>query len=353
MIKTNILNFTLEELKEDFKIKGIKQYRAKQVFNWIYRNGILEFTNMNNLPNDLIKGLKKNYKITSFKLDKKLISEDGTLKYLWKTEDDKLLESVFLPYEEDNRYSICVSSQIGCSLGCKFCATGIDGLKRDLNTGEIVEQVLRIQVDVSYREFKIPQITNIVFMGMGEPFLNYNNVMKAVQILNSPKALNIAKRKITISTAGVVDKIIRIAEREEQLGLAISLNAPNDQLRDELMPINKKYNIKKIMKAVDYYIQKTNRRVSFEYVLMEGINDKEVHLFQLISLLKNKLVHLNLIPLNPVPELDISRSPQEVIDHFQKKLRENNITVTVRKEKGTNIKAACGQLRSSHKNGGS
>ena len=352
MNKKNILKFTLEQLKEEFKNQDIQPFRAKQVYNWIYRNGIIDFKKMSNLPAELIEKLEKNYQISTLRLDKKLIAEDGTQKYLWKTSDDKLLESVFLPYEDENRYSICVSSQIGCSIGCKFCATGIDGLKRDLTTDEIIEQILKIQIDISEEGYGNPKITNIVFMGMGEPLLNYEKVMKAVEILNQKKGFNIGMRKITISTSGIIDKIKKLADQNQQIGLAISLNAPNDELRDYLMPINQKYNIGRLMEAVDYYIAKTNRRVTFEYVLMERLNDKKIHAKQLVSLLKNKLVHVNLIPVNSVPELNIERPAKNVVKYFKDYLEKNNIPVTIRIEKGTNIKAACGQLRASYQNGG-
>ncbi len=352
MNKKHLFNFDLAELKDDFKIKGIKSFRAKQVFNWIYKNGVLDFEKMKNLPSDLIKRLKKDYYINKLSLDQKLIAEDGTQKYLWTTPDEKLIESVYLPYEDEHRFSICVSSQIGCSIGCKFCATGLGGLKRDLTSGEMIEQILKIQIDISKNSYQDIPITNIVFMGMGEPFLNYDNVMSAVAILNNKKGLNIGMRKITISTSGIVDKIKRLAEENKQVGLAISLNAPNDELRSELMPINKKYNLEELMKSVDYYINKTNRRVTFEYVLMEGLNDKKKYAKQLVSLLKNKLVHVNLIPVNPVPELNITRPNRDIINYFKDYLEKHSIPVTIRIEKGTNIKAACGQLRASYKDGG-
>ena len=352
MNKDHILSFNLADLKQDFQDKNIPSFRAKQVYNWIYKNGILDFKKMNNLSDSLIEKLDYIYELSKFNLDKKLIAEDGTQKYLWKTHDNELVESVFLPYKDENRFSICVSSQIGCSIGCKFCATGIGGLKRDLTTGEIIEQILKIQIDISENEFKDTPITNIVFMGMGEPFLNYKNVMNSVAILNEKKGLNIGMRKMTISTSGIVDKIQKLADENKQIGLAISLNAPNDDLRDYLMPINKKYNLQQLMKAVEYYIHQTNRRVTFEYVLMKDLNDKKIHAKQLISLLKNKLVHVNLIPVNPVPELNIKRPSKAIIQYFKDNLEKHNIPVTIRIEKGTNIKAACGQLRASYQNGG-
>lgn len=352
MTKSSILKYSLNDLTIEFENRGIAGFRAKQVYNWIYKNGILDFQDMKNLPKNLIEKLKDNFIISTLSLKKKLLAEDDTIKYLWKTEDDELIESVFLPYEEKNRYSICVSSQIGCPIGCKFCATGIKGLKRDLNTGEIVEQILKIQVDISKKQFANPAVTNIVFMGMGEPFLNYEQVMKAVEILNDELGLNIGMRKITISTSGIVDKIKKLADQNRQIGLAVSLNAPNDELRDDLMPLNKKYDLTDLMNAVNYYIQKTNRRVTFEYVLIKGLNDKKVYAKQLVSLLKDRLVHVNLIPANPVDKLDIKRSDKNTIQYFKDVLEEHGISVTIRIEKGTEIKAACGQLRASYQNGG-
>ena len=352
MTNKNILNYTQDELIKEFKEQSIQSFRAKQIFNWIYKNGVLDFKKMTNLPKELVEKINNKYNLNTLKLNKKLIAEDGTQKYLWKTKDNNLVESVFLPYEDENRYSICVSSQIGCSIGCKFCATGIDGLTRDLSTAEIIEQIIKIQIDISKKSFGNPKITNIVFMGMGEPFLNYENVMSAVKVLNDNNGLNIGMRKMTISTSGIVDKIIKLANENDQIGLAISLNAPNDKLRNNLMPINKKYNLDELFKAIDYYINKTNRRVTFEYVLIKGINDNEVHIQQLINLLKNKLVHVNLIPVNPVPELNIRRPKESIVDSFKKELDKANIPVSIRIEKGTNIMAACGQLRSSFKDGG-
>ncbi|MDZ7672208.1 MAG: 23S rRNA (adenine(2503)-C(2))-methyltransferase RlmN [Halanaerobiales bacterium] len=352
MTKKNILNFNQNELKKEFDEQKIQSFRAKQVFNWIYKNGVLDFSNMSNLPSGLVTKLNDKYELNTLKLNKKLVAEDGTQKYLWETNDNNLVESVFLPYEDENRYSICVSSQIGCSIGCKFCATGIDGLKRDLSTAEIIEQILKIQIDISHESFGSPKITNIVFMGMGEPFLNYNNVMDAVRVLNDQNGLNIGMRRMTISTSGIVDKIKKLADNNDQIGLAISLNAPNDKLRDKLMPINKKYNLSKLFDAVDYYIKKTNRRVTFEYVLIKDVNDSDVHINQLISLLKNKLVHVNLIPVNPVPELNIKKPQKYKVENFKNELEKVRIPVSIRIEKGTNIKAACGQLRSSFKGGG-
>ncbi|MGM0444900.1 MAG: 23S rRNA (adenine(2503)-C(2))-methyltransferase RlmN [Bacillota bacterium] len=352
MTKINVLNFNQNELQKKFDEQNIQSFRAKQVFNWIYKNGVLDFSNMSNLSSDLIASLNDKYDLNTLKLNKKLIAEDGTQKYLWETKDNNLVESVFLPYEDENRYSICVSTQIGCSIGCKFCATGIDGLIRDLSTAEIIEQILKIQIDISKNNFGNPSITNIVFMGMGEPFLNYDNLMKSVRILNDQNGFNIGMRKMTISTSGIVDKINKLADNNDQIGLAVSLNAPNDRLRNKLMPINKKYNLNKLFKAVDYYIKKTNRRVTFEYVLIKDINDSEVHLQQLINLMKNKLVHVNLIPVNPVPELNIKRPQKYIVEKFKNELEKERIPVSIRIEKGTNIKAACGQLRSSFKDGG-
>ncbi|MCF8009348.1 MAG: 23S rRNA (adenine(2503)-C(2))-methyltransferase RlmN [Halanaerobiales bacterium] len=352
MTKKSILSYNLVELKDLLSSMGIEGFRAVQIYNWIYQNGIIKFDQMNNLPDHLIDRLKDEFMIGNMRLENKIMAEDGTKKYLWKTIDENFVESVFLPYNNKNRYSICVSSQIGCSLGCKFCATGLNGLTRNLKVEEIIEQILMTQIDISEDEFKKPPVTNIVFMGMGEPFLNYKNVMKAIEILNNDKGLNIGQRKITVSTSGVVDKIKQLAKDNNQIGLAISLNAPNDQLRDKLMPINKKHSLNELFNAIDYYIDITNRRVTFEYVMIKGINDKKHHVKQLINLMKNRLTHLNLIPYNQVKVFNFKEADFSKVKYFKEQLEKNKIPVSIRIEKGTKIKAACGQLRSDYKNGG-
>ena len=333
------------ELINELKNAGFPSYRGEQVFNWLYKNGVSMTEEMKNIPKDLQGYIDKNYKITDLKEKNKNISEDGTVKYLWELEDKENIEGVYIPFPESGRHSACISTQVGCGLGCSFCATGIDGLKRNLSAGEIIDQVLKIQQDISGENFLEPRLSNVVFMGMGEPLANFDNLMQAVDILNADKGLNIGMRKMTISTAGLVPEINKLAEINDQIGLAVSLHAPNDRLRNKLMPINKKYNINQLLTAVIDYIEKTGRRVTFEYVLMDSVNDSPELAVQLADLLRGINCHVNLIPANPVPELNIKRPVQKVIDNFYSTLDNNGIQVTLRKEMGSEIDAACGQLK--------
>ena len=343
--RQDLKSLTYNKLIDWFSENDLQTFRAKQVFNWIYKNGVKDFKEMNNLPESLIEKLENNAELSQIYLQKKSEASDGTTKYLWYLEDGEYIESVYLPYFNDQRYTVCISTQIGCEMGCKFCATGIDGLKRNLTVGEIVNQVLRIQKDISENNFGKPPITNIVFMGMGEPMANLSRVLKATKIFNHKKGLNIGMRKMTISTSGLVPGIKKLAEENDQIGMAISLHAPNNSLRNRLMPVNRKYPIEKLMNAVNYYIDKTNRRVTFEYVLMKGLNDSQVNAHQLGELLKDVLCYVNLIPANPVSELGIKRPDYSTVNQFEEILKESGIQTTIRKERGVDIEAACGQLR--------
>ncbi|MFW5998696.1 MAG: 23S rRNA (adenine(2503)-C(2))-methyltransferase RlmN [Halanaerobiaceae bacterium] len=342
--KTEIKSLSRKELINWVKENGFKGYRGKQIFNWIYNNGITDFKDMINLPESLIQFLQNNSKLNNLSLLEKKIAEDGTIKYLWKMSDDSTIESVYLPYYQNKRRSICISSQVGCKMNCSFCATGIDGFIRDLTTGEIIEQILKIQHDISEDSFGIPAITNIVYMGMGEPLANIDNVLKSIRIINDENGFNIGMRKITISTSGLVPEINYLASLKLQLGLAISLNAPEDKLRNEIMPINKKYPLSSLIDAARNYIEKTGRRITFEYVIIKNINDSLELAFKLKKLLKDINCHLNIIPVNPVPRLKIKRPSRGQIIKF-KNILKDEINVTIREEKGVNIKAACGQLR--------
>ena len=333
------------ELINELKNAGFPSYRGEQVFNWLYKNGVSMTEEMKNIPKDLRGYIDENYKITDLKEKNKNISKDGTVKYLWELEDNENIEGVYIPFPESGRHSACISTQVGCGLGCSFCATGIDGLQRNLSAGEIVDQVLKIQQDISGDNFLEPRLSNVVFMGMGEPLANFDNLMQAVDILNADNGLNIGMRKMTISTAGLVPEINKLAETNDQIGLAVSLHAPNDRLRNKLMPINKKYNINQLLTAVIDYIEKTGRRVTFEYVLMDSVNDSPELAVQLADLLRGINCHVNLIPANPVPELNIKRPVQKVIDSFYSTLDNSGIQVTLRKEMGSEIDAACGQLK--------
>ncbi|MGM0602760.1 MAG: 23S rRNA (adenine(2503)-C(2))-methyltransferase RlmN [Bacillota bacterium] len=344
----DLKSLTRNELMKSINNIGYPDYRGEQVFNWIYKNGITDYNSMTNIPKTMRKDLQKNFKMTDIKLMEKKKAADGTVKYLWELNDGENIESVYIPFEKSGRHSICISTQVGCALGCSFCATGIDGLKRNLSTGEIIDQVLKIQQDISSETFGDPRISNIVYMGMGEPLANLNSVLKSAEIINEDDGLNIGMRKMTISTAGLVPEIRELAEKNDQIGLAVSLHAPNDMLRNKLMPVNRKYDITQLLQAVNYYIEKTGRRVTFEYVLMDGVNDSPELAIQLSDLLRGINCHVNLIPANPVPALNIKRPDKRILDKFFEILNDRGLQVTIRKEMGSEIEAACGQLKRKH-----
>lgn len=333
------------ELIAELEEAGFPSYRGEQVFNWLYKNGVSKTDEMKNIPKKMRHYIDNNYEISDIKEVNRNQAADGTVKYLWQLNDGENIEGVYLPFPESGRHSACISTQVGCGLGCSFCATGIDGLKRDLSTGEIIDQVIKVQKDISGENFAEPRLSNVVFMGMGEPLANFDNLIKAVEILNADNGLNIGMRKMTISTAGLVPEIQKLAEVNDQIGLAVSLHAPNDRLRNKIMPINKKYNLSQLLTTVVDYIEKTGRRVTFEYVLMDSVNDSPELAVQLAELLRGINCHVNLIPANPVPELNIKRPVQKVIDKFYEILDQNGIQVTLRREMGTQIDAACGQLK--------
>lgn len=333
----NIKDYNLDELKEKFIKIGEKSYRAEQVFKWLYQEEVTSFDDMTNLSLELREKLKKEFTLNNFKILKKQESVDGTKKYLFDVLDGNAIETVLMEYHHGK--TICVSSQIGCKMGCKFCAsTGIKFI-RNLTSGEIVEQILAVQRDEKTK------ISNIVFMGIGEPLDNYDNVLKAINILNNPKGLNIGARHISISTSGIVPKIYELADRDYQFTLSISLHATNDEKRSKMMPINNKYNIEELMKACKYYIKKTNKRISFEYALAKDNNDNLEDAKELVKLLKGMLCHVNLIPINKIENGQYIKSTNENIIKFRDYLNANGITATIRRELGSDIDAACGQLR--------
>ena len=340
-MKTNIKNYNLDILKEELKRIGEKPFRAEQIFKWIYQEKVDSFDKMTNLSLELRKKLDENFTLGIFKIVKKLESIDGTKKYLFDVQDENgnMIESVLMQYHHG--YTICVSSQIGCKMGCKFCAsTGIP-FERNLLAGEIVEQILAIERDTGIT------ISNIVFMGIGEPLDNFDNVMNAIQIINNPKGLNIGARHISISTSGVVPKIYELADREEkiQCTLSISLHSSNNKKRSEMMPINNLYPIEELMKACRYFIKKTNKRISFEYALAKDNNDNLEDAKELVKLLDGMLAHVNLIPINPIEKGKYTKSTNENIIKFRDYLNEHGIVATIRRELGSDIDAACGQLR--------
>ena len=333
----NIKEYNLDELQNELVALGEKKYRAEQIFKWLYVDKVKEFDEMTNLSIELREKLKKEYTMCNFKILKKQEASDGTKKYLFDVLDGNAIESVLMEYHHGK--TICVSSQIGCKMGCKFCAsTGIKFI-RSLTCGEIVEQILAVEQDIG------DKISNIVFMGIGEPFDNYDNVMKAIKIINNQKGLNIGARHISISTSGLVPMIYKFADEELQCTLSISLHATNDEKRSSMMPINNRYNIEELMEACKYYINKTNKRISFEYALAKDNNDNLDDAKELVKLLKGMLCHVNLIPINKIENGSYVKSTNENIIKFRDYLNKNGIVATIRRELGSDIDAACGQLR--------
>ena len=333
----NIKEYNLEELKNELEQLGEKKYRAEQIFKWIYVDKVKEFDEMTNLSIELREKLKKEYTMCNFNILRKQESSDGTKKYLFDVLDGNAIETVLMQYHHGK--TICVSSQIGCKMGCKFCAsTGIKFV-RSLTAGEIVEQILAVEQDIG------DKISNVVFMGIGEPFDNYDNVMKAIKIINNQKGLNIGARHISISTSGLVPMIYKFADEELQCTLSISLHATNDAKRSSMMPINNRYNIEELMEACKYYINKTNKRISFEYALAKDNNDNLDDAKELVKLLKGMLCHVNLIPINKIENGSYVKSTNENIIKFRDYLNKNGIVATIRRELGSDIDAACGQLR--------
>ena len=333
----NLKDLTYEELENFLTDMGEPRFRAKQIFYWLYKN-ITDFDDMTNISKSTREKLKKISYISSMVIDEKFVSKiDGTKKYLLKLRDGAYVESVLMKY--NHGYTICVSSQVGCRMGCKFCASTLNGKERDLSAGEIIDQILTIQADIN------DKISNIVMMGIGEPLDNYDNVIKFLKNVSSKYGLNIGMRHITISTCGICNKIKELADEKLQITLSVSLHAASDKVRSDIMPVNKKYNISELMKACDYYISKTNRRISFEFTLISGVNDNLDEAEALHKLLKNKLCHVNLIPVNSVTETGFKRSERDRVEKFREYLERKGIVATVRREMGSDINAACGQLR--------
>ena len=337
MTVKNIKDFNLEDLQEELVALGEKKYRAEQIFQWIYVDKVKEFDEMTNLSLALREKLKQHFTMCNFNILKKQESSDETKKYLFDVLDGNAIETVLMQYHHGK--TICVSSQIGCKMGCKFCASTGAQFARSLTSGEIVEQILAVEQDIG------DKISNVVFMGIGEPFDNYDNVMKAIRIINNQKGLNIGARHISISTSGLAPMIYKFADEEWQCTLSISLHATNDEKRSSMMPINNRYPIKELMEACRYYIQKTNKRISFEYALAKDNNDNLEDAKELVKLLKGMLCHVNLIPINKIENGAYTKSTNENIIKFRDYLNEQGIVATIRRELGADIDAACGQLR--------
>ncbi|WZL71913.1 23S rRNA (adenine(2503)-C(2))-methyltransferase RlmN [Clostridiaceae bacterium 35-E11] len=335
--KVDLKNCTIEELETFLKEMNEPKYRAKQIFQWIHKH-VDTIDEMTNLSKNLREKLKEKAYIGKLKIEDVLISKvDGTRKYLFLLEDGNIIESVLMKYAHGN--SVCVSSQVGCKMGCKFCASTLDGVIRNLHAGEILDQVLTIQKDIGER------VSNIVLMGSGEPFDNYEEVLKFLDIIHHPEGLNVSLRNITISTCGLVPQMLDLADKKPQVTLAVSLHASNDAIRSEMMPINLRYPLEKLLNACVIYTEKTNKRITFEYALVKDVNDTAAHAEELASKIKHILCHVNLIPLNKVDERAYKTAQADRVKKFQGILKRNGIEATIRRELGSDINAACGQLR--------
>ncbi len=333
----NIKEYNLDELKQELISLGEKPYRTEQIFNWLYIEKVKEFDEMANLSLELREKLNQNYTMCNFKILRKQEASDGTKKYLFDVLDGNAIETVLMQYHHGK--TICVSSQIGCKMGCKFCASTGIAFIRNLTAGEIVEQILAVEQDIG------EHISNIVFMGIGEPFDNYDNVMHAIRIINNQKGLNIGARHISVSTSGIVPKIYDFANENLQCTLSISLHATTDEKRSKMMPVNNAYPIAELMKACKEYIKKTNKRISFEYALAKDNNDNLEDAKGLVKLLHGMICHVNLIPINKIENGKFVKSSNENIIKFRDYLNDHGIVATIRRELGSDIDAACGQLR--------
>lgn len=342
--KINLLNLNRQQMRELFADMGEKPFRADQLMKWIYHFGEDNFDNMTNINKVLREKLKKVAEIKAPEIAVEQRSADGTIKWsMWVGEQQ--IETVYIP--EDDRATLCVSSQVGCALACTFCSTAQQGFNRNLTVSEIIGQVWRASKIIgNFGVTGVRPITNVVMMGMGEPLLNMNNVIPAMEIMLDDFAYGLSKRRVTLSTSGVVPALDKMREQID-VALAISLHAPNDELRDEIVPINKKYNIKMLIDSVNRYLEVSNAnhgKVTIEYVMLNQVNDSVEHAHQLAEVLKNTPSKINLIPWNPFPEAPYAKSSNTRIDRFQKTLMEYGFTVTVRKTRGDDIDAACGQL---------
>lgn len=342
----SIYSLTKNNLEQWLVEKGEKKFRAQQIWEWLYQKKVTTFSEMTNLAKGLIQLLEENFVINPLKLVLTQEASDGTVKYLFELADKQLIETVLMHQEYGQ--SVCVTTQVGCNIGCTFCASGLLKKNRDLTPGEIVAQIMMVESYFAQKE-QGERVSHVVVMGIGEPFDNYKNLVDFLHIINDPKGLAIGARHITVSTSGLAHKILEFADLDLQVNLAISLHAPNNEVRSNIMRINRTFPIEKLMSAVDTYLEKTNRRITFEYIMLKDVNDQLEHADQLAELLKNKkkLAYVNLIPYNPVSEHDqYARSSKKTVAAFYDRLKQKGINVVTRKEHGTDIDAACGQLRS-------
>ena len=334
----DIKSMTMPQLKVVMEELGEKPFRAKQIYEWLHQKRVWDYEEMTNLSRGLREQLSVKYPLNPIEMVRVQTSKiDGTQKYLFRLRDGNVIESVLMKYKHGN--SVCISSQVGCRRGCRFCASTLDGLTRNLLPSEMLEQIYRIQ------EISGERVSNIVIMGTGEPMDNYDNVVQFLRMVSDDKGICISQRNITVSTCGLVPRIRQLAEEQLQITLALSLHAPNDEKRQELMPIARKYTMDEVLDACRYYFEKTGRRLTFEYSLVGGVNDFLEDAAQLSARLKGLNCHVNLIPVNPIKERDYRKSNRQVVENFKIKLEKYGINVTIRREMGSDIDGACGQLR--------
>ena len=339
-MKQTINDKTIKEIEDIFNNLGFQKFRAKQVFRQIHVNKINDFDQMTDLPLDMREKLDQDFEIQKVKLLETYESKiDSTKKYLFELNDGNIIEAIFMGY--DDRKTICISSQVGCRMGCTFCASTKNGLVRHLSASEIIDEVYEL-------ERLNGDINNIVIMGIGEPLDNFNNITKFIEIITDEKGRNLSHRSITLSTSGLTPKIYELADTGLDVNLAVSLHYPTDEQRKEYMPVARKYNINGLLKATDYYLDKTKRRVSFEYVVIDGVNNRDIDVENLTKLMRGKNVHINLIPLNPIEEFKHGKTSKKVINDFKDKLSKNGLNATIRYSMGQDIDASCGQLRNNY-----
>ena len=339
--KTDIRSLNLKELTVFMEQLGEKAFRAKQIYQWLHGKQAASFEEMTNIPKALIEKLKENSHLVSIKQEAVQISKiDGTRKYLFLLDDGNVIESVFMRYKHGN--SVCISSQVGCRMGCRFCASTLDGLVRGLTPSEMLDQIYQIGRDTGER------VPNVVVMGTGEPMDNFDNLLKFIELLTDENGLNISQRNVTVSTCGIVPRMRELADKKLQITLALSLHGSTQEKRKRLMPVANKYELSDVLDACDYYFDKTGRRITFEYSLVAGVNDQPDDIRELTAILKRRNCHLNLIPVNPIKERDFKKPDRKNALEFKNKLEKNGINVTIRRERGSDIDGACGQLRRRH-----
>lgn len=336
----NIYNYSLVELEKTLVESNFKKYNASQIYDWLYKKKVTSFDEMTNLKKELVTYLDSHFSIAPLEI-LKVEKDTGVNKFLFNLSDNNMVEAVLMYH--DYGTSLCISTQVGCNMSCRFCESGRLKKVRNLETYEMVLQILQVE------EFVNQRITHLVLMGIGEPFDNYDNVINFINVINDPKGIALGSRHITISTSGVVPKIEEFTYFDKQVNLAISLHAPNNEIRDQIMPINKVYNLDKLIPAIKEYINVTNRRVTFEYIMLKGINDSEKNAIELSKLLRGINCYVNLIPYNETSHIDLIKSDKNTIIKFYDTLKKNKINVTIRKEFGSKVSAACGQLRSNYK----